>query len=93
MNRMSTFLNNITIHTTIFYFFALYFYFIGNTSSSVQDQNLLPSDHDLVDEAEWEKCARWNNVFSVETPAPNLPYSNCGKSSVLCETLYFHLEK
>ncbi len=56
--------------------------FIDSTSSTVQqEQHLLSSDHDLVDESEWERCARWNNVFSVETPAPNMPsvYANCGK--------------
>ncbi|XP_015930868.1 ETS homologous factor isoform X2 [Parasteatoda tepidariorum] len=39
-------------------------------------EHLLPSDHDLVDDVEWEKCTRWNNVF-VEAQGPTSGYSGC----------------
>ncbi|XP_035210767.1 ETS homologous factor-like [Stegodyphus dumicola] len=62
-----------SLYDTLQYLIAQY-----GAPSSMQE-HLLPSDHDLVDDAEWDRCSRWNNVFSIETqgPSPASGYSGC----------------
>ncbi|XP_054709830.1 uncharacterized protein LOC129219458 isoform X2 [Uloborus diversus] len=62
------------LYDTLQYLIAQY-----SGQSAIQDQHLLPSDHDLVEDVEWDKCSRWHNVFAVDTqgPSPASGYSGC----------------
>ncbi|GIY12019.1 ETS homologous factor [Caerostris darwini] len=50
-------------------------YLMAQYSGSLQDHHLLPSD--LVEDVDWDRCSKWNNVFAVDAQSPPSGYSGC----------------
>ncbi|GFS75748.1 ETS homologous factor [Nephila pilipes] len=59
-------------------------YLIAQYSGStlMQELPIMSSDQDLVEDVDWDRCSKWNSVFSIDVQGPPSGFSGCEAAAI-----------